>query len=168
MFGRTTKITQPNHPCPLTMSLSATFPQFMSTSRDGDSTTSLCSLCHCTTTLTRNFSWYPVAVPLCVVLLHPNLLMCCQEGTFLLCMEELSSSILSLVYWGLGCHAKVPFKASCGKKFCQPLSEKATPVLLPTFGQQLLAPILPASCLDQSMPPKGNYLFKPPKHCLSP
>ena len=38
-------------PCPLTMSLSATSTRFLNASRDGDSTTSLGSLCQCLTTL---------------------------------------------------------------------------------------------------------------------
>ena len=46
----------PSPPCPLTTSLSATSPQFLNTSRDSDSTTSLGSLCQCPTTLTeKNF-----------------------------------------------------------------------------------------------------------------
>ena len=40
-------------PCPLTMPLSTTSPQFLNTSRDGDSTTSLGSLCHCSTALSE-------------------------------------------------------------------------------------------------------------------
>jgi len=50
---KTSKIIQPNAPLPclLTTSLSATSPWFLSTSRDGDSTTSLGSLCHCITTI---------------------------------------------------------------------------------------------------------------------
>lgn len=38
---------------PITTSLSATSPQFWSTSRDGDPTTPWAALCHCSTTLTE-------------------------------------------------------------------------------------------------------------------
>ena len=52
---------------PLTTSLSATYPQLLDISRDGDSAMSLCSLCQCLTTLSEkklylifnlNLSWY--------------------------------------------------------------------------------------------------------------
>jgi len=45
---------QPTPLCPLTTSLSATSPRFWNTSRVGDPTTSLGSLCHCSTTLPEN------------------------------------------------------------------------------------------------------------------
>jgi len=52
-----TKIIQckhhPSPPCPLTVSLSATFPYFLNTSRDSDSPTSLGSLFQCLTTLSK-------------------------------------------------------------------------------------------------------------------
>ena len=55
MLEKTTKMIQsnpnPSPPCPLTTSLSATSPWFLNTSRDGDCTTSLGSLCHCSTAL---------------------------------------------------------------------------------------------------------------------
>ena len=54
---KTTKIIysrhQPMTPYPLTMPLSATSTQLLNTSRDSDSTTSLGSLCQCTTTLSE-------------------------------------------------------------------------------------------------------------------
>ena len=54
---KTTKFIMPNvnpsPPCPLTMSPSATSPRFWNTSRDGDSTTSLGSLCLCLTSLSK-------------------------------------------------------------------------------------------------------------------
>jgi len=40
----------PFPPCPLTLTLRAVSPRFLNTSRDGDSTTSLGSLCQCLTT----------------------------------------------------------------------------------------------------------------------
>lgn len=43
----------------------------------------------------------PVATSLLVVIEHPILLMCCQKGCFLLCLEEQWSSSLSLTYWVL-------------------------------------------------------------------
>ena len=45
----------PPPPCPLTMSLSATSTQFLNNSRDGHSTTSLRSLCHLSTVLSKKF-----------------------------------------------------------------------------------------------------------------
>ena len=44
-----TKIIMTNHPAIPTMSLHTTSPQFLNTSRDSDSSTSLYSLCHCIT-----------------------------------------------------------------------------------------------------------------------
>jgi len=50
---KTSKIPKhnPSPPLPLTISLSAPSPWFLDTTRDGDSTTSLGSLCHCIITL---------------------------------------------------------------------------------------------------------------------
>ena len=57
----------PSPPCPLPMSPSATSPWFLNTSRESDSTTSLGSLCHCSTNLSEskflltshlNFPWH--------------------------------------------------------------------------------------------------------------
>jgi len=51
------KIVQSDHkstpPCPLTVSLSATSTWFLNTSRDGDPTATLSSLCHCLSTLSE-------------------------------------------------------------------------------------------------------------------
>ena len=61
---RTTRITKSNHspctPCPLTTSVSATPIHVLNTSRDGDSTTSLCSLCHCLTALSEK-KWFLIS-----------------------------------------------------------------------------------------------------------
>ena len=55
MSEKASKITQSNQqpitPCPLPMALSATSTRLWNTSKDGDSTTSLGSLCHCLTAL---------------------------------------------------------------------------------------------------------------------
>jgi len=57
----------PSSLCPLTTSLSATSPCYWNTSRDSDTTTSLGSLCHCSTTPSKkrfflifimNFHWH--------------------------------------------------------------------------------------------------------------
>lgn len=52
---KTTKVTTSNHqpPCPMATSLSATSPLLLNTSRDANITTSLGSLCQCTTTLSE-------------------------------------------------------------------------------------------------------------------
>ena len=56
--GKTAKIIQSNHQptpsCPLTTSLIVISALFVSTSRGGDSTTSLGSLCQCLTSLTTD------------------------------------------------------------------------------------------------------------------
>ena len=56
---KTSKITKSNPnpppPCPPTTSLSAISLWFLKTYRDGDSTTSLGSLCYCTTALEKFF-----------------------------------------------------------------------------------------------------------------
>jgi len=55
MSEKASKITQSNQQpitlCPLPMALSATSTRLWNTSKDGDSTTSLGSLCHCLTAL---------------------------------------------------------------------------------------------------------------------
>ena len=73
--------TSPPPPCPLPTSLSATSTRLPNTSRDGDCTTSLCSPCHCLTSLSEKF----------FLILKLNLSLCISRPQLL---------VLSLVHSG--------------------------------------------------------------------